>query len=99
MHRTFDLPSRAKAAAIHLLVSAAVALLAALLVFAVWYPGAFRELAGGRGLFLLVTSVDVVLGPVLTFAVFNRAKGRRHLTWDLAVIASLQFAALVYGCL
>jgi hypothetical protein len=40
-------------------------------------------MAGGRDLFLLVTSVDVVIGPVLTFAVFNRAKGARHLaaTW------------------
>ena len=32
------------------------------------YPGPFG-LAGGRDLFLLVTFVDVVLGPVLTFAV------------------------------
>ena len=32
-------------------------------------------MAGGRDLFLLVTTVDVILGPVLTFSVFNPAKG------------------------
>ena len=67
----FDLRSRCKAAAIHLLISLAVASIAALLVFVLWYPGAFRYLAGGRNLFLLVMSVDVVMGPVLSFTVFN----------------------------
>ena len=97
MLERLDLRSRAIAAGVHLLISATIALGAALLVFGVWYPGAFRYLAGGRDLFLLVTSVDVVLGPVLTFAVFNRAKGWRHLRWDLTVIGILQLAALVYG--
>ncbi|MGZ5237025.1 MAG: TfpX/TfpZ family type IV pilin accessory protein, partial [Caldimonas sp.] len=43
------------------------------------------------------TSVDVVIGPVLTFAIFNLAKGWRHLRRDLAVIGVLQIAALAYG--
>jgi len=97
MLERLDLRSRGIAAGVHLIISAAIATAAAFLVFGVWYPGAFRYLAGGRDLFLLVTSVDVVLGPVLTFAVFNRAKGWRHLRWDLTVIAILQLAALVYG--
>lgn len=85
------------AAGWHLLISAVIAALAAALVFGLWYPGAFRHLAGGQGLFLLVVSVDVVLGPLLTFAVFNRAKGWPHLRRDLAVIGALQLSALVYG--
>ena len=89
MLERLDLRSRGIAAGVHLIISAAIATAAAFLVFGVWYPGAFRYLAGGRDLFLLVTSVDVVLGPVLTFAVFNRAKGWRHLRWDLTVIAIL----------
>lgn len=97
MLKSFDLRLRARAAGIHLLISAAVAALAAVLVFGVWYPGTFRLLAGGRDLFLLVTSVDVVIGPVLTFAVFNRAKGAKHLRRDLTVIGLLQIGALVYG--
>ena len=97
MLKRLDLRPRAYAAGVHLLISAAVAGLAAILVFGVWYPGSFRLMAGGRDLFLLVTSVDVVIGPVLTFAVFNRAKGKKHLARDLAVIGLLQIAALVYG--
>ena len=88
---------RARAAGIHLLISLALGVVCAVLVFALWYPGPFRWLAGGRDLFLLVISVDVVIGPLLTFAVFNRAKGVRHLRRDLAVIAILQTAALAYG--
>jgi hypothetical protein len=38
-----------------------------------------------------------VLGPLLTFAVFDKAKGWRHLRRDLACIALLQVAALSYG--
>lgn len=97
MSKRLGLRHRAVAAGIHLLISMAVAALAALLVFGAWYPGPFRLLAGGRDLFLLVTTVDVILGPVLTFSVFNPAKGVRHLRWDLAVIGSIQLAALGYG--
>ena len=97
MLERLDLRRRTRAAGIHLLISAALAALAAGLVFGLWYPGIFRQVAGGRDLFLLVTGVDVVLGPLLTFAVFNLKKGWRHLRRDLAVIGAIQFAALVYG--
>jgi hypothetical protein len=88
---------RLRAAGLHLLLSLAVAALAAVLVFGLWYPGVYRLLAGGRDLFLLVVSVDVVMGPLLTFAVFNQAKGWPHLRRDLAVIGLLQLGALFYG--
>ena len=52
-----------RASGIHLLYSLGVALMAALLVFGLWYPFPYRELAGGRELFLLVISEDVVCGP------------------------------------
>lgn len=97
MPQNFDLRARAIAAGLHLLISLAVAGLAAILVFALWYPGPYRLLAGGQGLFFLVTSVDVMIGPLLTFAVFNKAKGWKHLRRDLAVIGLLQIAALAYG--
>ena len=97
MLERLDLRHRARAAGLHLLISAAVAALAAALVFGLWYPGFYRSASGGRELFLLVTSVDVVLGPLLTFAVFNLEKGWKHLRRDLAVIGVVQAAALVYG--
>ncbi len=97
MFEGLDLARRARAAGIHLLISGAVSMLAAALVFGFWYPGAYRLLSGGRDLFLLVIAVDVVLGPLLTFAVFNLNKGWRHLRRDLAFIGLIQLAALSYG--
>ncbi len=88
---------RLQAAAIHLAISLAVAVLAALLVFFVWYPYPYREISGGRELFLLVVVVDVIMGPLMTLAVFNLKKPRKELRRDLAVIGTLQLAALFYG--
>lgn len=97
MLNRLDLGQRARAAGWHLLISASVAALAAALVFGLWYPGAYRHLSGGRGLFILVVTVDVILGPLLTFAVFNLKKGWPHLRRDLAIIGVIQMAGLVYG--
>jgi hypothetical protein len=93
----FDWKSRLRAAIIHLALSALVAVLGGLLVFALWYPYPYREISGGRELFQLVVAVDVVLGPLITFAVFNRAKPRAELRRDLVVVALLQLAGLGYG--
>lgn len=89
--------SRLAAAAVHLGVSLVVAAVAAWLVFRVWYPYPYNEISGGRELFTLIVTVDVILGPLLTFAVYNVAKRRHELLLDIAVIALLQVAALGYG--
>lgn len=91
------LKSRLKASGIHLGLSLGLAVLAALLVFYVWYPYPYREISGGRELFLLVVAVDVLMGPLMTLAVFNLNKPRKELRRDVAVIALLQLAALAYG--
>jgi hypothetical protein len=79
------------------MLSIVVALLAALLVFMIWYPGPYRELSGGRELFLLVVSVDVICGPLLTMVLFNPSKPRRALIRDLSLVVVIQLAALSYG--
>lgn len=94
---SFGARSRLLAAAIHFAISIAVAALAALLVFALWYPYPYRDVSGGRELFFLVVSVDMVIGPLITFAVFNRAKPAAELRLDLAIVGMLQLAALGYG--
>lgn len=88
---------RFKASAIHLTISLAVAALAGALVFGVWYPYPYREISGGRELFLILVTVDVILGPLMTLAVFNHAKPWPVLRRDLVVIAALQLTALGYG--
>lgn len=88
---------RLRAALLHFALSLLIALAVAVLVFAFWYPFPYREISGGRDLFLLVIAIDVVLGPLLTFAVFDIRKPRTELGRDIAAIAALQLAALAYG--
>lgn len=88
---------RTKAALWHLLISSAIAILAGGLLFGVWYPHTFAEISGGRLLFLTLLSVDVVLGPVMTWTVSSSKKTRGHLWIDWSVIGSLQTLALAYG--
>ena len=88
---------RLKASGLHLAISLCIASAAALLVFTVWYPYPYREVSGGRELFVILTSVDVVLGPLITLAIFNRRKSVRELTLDLSLVAMIQLAALAYG--
>lgn len=59
------------------------------------YPSPYFEGAGGLNLLALILGIDAVIGPVLTFLIFDRAK--KSLRKDLWVIALLQIAALVYG--
>jgi hypothetical protein len=89
--------ARVRAAAWHLLISLAVALACAALVFGLWFPSHYAVLAGGVGLFLLIASVDVALGPLLTLVAYDPRKTRNHLRRDLATIALIQLAALAYG--
>jgi hypothetical protein len=88
---------RVRAAEIHLGVSLPIAVMAALLVFGLWYPYPYREVSGGRELFLIVVTVDLILGPLITLAVFNRNKPWTELRRDLVVVGLLQLGALGYG--
>lgn len=88
--------SRWRAAGIHLLISAGIAAAALAAMLGVWYgPTLFRAM-GGATLALIVIGVNLVIGPALTLVVFR--SGKRGLTFDLATIALLQTAALLYGC-
>jgi hypothetical protein len=93
----FDLQRRVRAGCLHLVISLGIAALAAALVFNLWYPGPFKNLSGGTELFVLVATIDVILGPLLTFLVFDLRKGVAHLRRDLAVIGFIQLTALLYG--
>jgi hypothetical protein len=91
------LAKRFKATAVHVAISALLVGAVALLVFGLWYPDGYRELAGGGRLLLLIAGVDIVLGPMLTLAVFDVRKPKAELVRDVGVIALLQAAALAYG--
>ena len=93
--RGTGLVARMRAAGVHLALSiAAVSLLAALMLW-LWYPPAYFVADGGWRVLRIIVLVDVVIGPLLTLIVFNRAKP--ELKRDLAVIALIQLAAFGYG--
>lgn len=86
-----------KAMTVHFGLSLLVAALMAWLVFTIWYPYPFREMSGGRELFLLVIGVDVICGPLLTFILFAPTKPRKELITDISLIVVIQLLALSYG--
>ena len=88
---------RLHASGIHLGISLVIAVLVAWLVFGLWYPYPYREISGGRALFMLLMITNGVMGPLITLMIFNRAKPRRELMLDLSVVGLLQLAALGYG--
>jgi len=88
---------RIVAAGIHLAISACVAAIAALVVFLLWYPYPYASLAGGLWLFVILVSVDVVLGPTLTAVVASPGKELRELRRDLTIIVAIQIAGFAYG--
>jgi hypothetical protein len=87
--------TRFRASGFHFLISLAVGLLLLALCWFMWYPAPMLMAIGGHEIFLLVVGIDVVLGPLLTLVVFK--SGKKTLKFDLAVIALLQIAAMVYG--
>ena len=87
--------SRWKAFAIHLAISAFVALVFLLVCRFYWFDGPLFAVMGGLGLLSILIPVDVILGPVLTLLVFKAGKPKLKL--DLSLIAFIQLAALIYG--
>ncbi|MCI0749713.1 MAG: hypothetical protein L0Y32_04100 [Nevskiales bacterium] len=91
------LPSRLKAAGVHLALSALIFAGALYLILVRWYPGFHFTVDGGwQGVRIMVV-VDLVLGPLLTLIIFNPFKARKLIVFDLGCLALTQFAALVWG--
>lgn len=80
---------------LHLGISTLIALGAVALVYLVWYPAPLHNAVGVTGIFLLIITVDIFIGPVLSFVVYK--PGKKTLKMDLAIIALLQIGALGYG--
>ena len=86
-----------KAFGIHFGISFAIFLILLYFVLVHWYPVPFFRTDGGWQGIRLIVFVDLVLGPTLTFIVFNPQKPRHLLKMDLSLIALCQVAALTWG--
>lgn len=87
--------NRFQAFGIHLLGSLLIALTVAFFVFFIWYERPLHVASGVTDIFLLLISVDIVIGPLITLVVFNIKK--KELKRDLLVVLLLQMIALSYG--
>ena len=87
--------TRFKAAGIHLILSTIIASGVLGLMWFVWYPNGYFSLLDAERLIYIMTTIDVTLGPLLTFVIYKA--GKKGLKFDISVIALLQIAALIYG--
>lgn len=90
---------RLKAFGLHLCGSAGVLLLVLGTLYLGWYRWPGWYLTGAPHVLLLTVTVDIVLGPLLTFAVASPGKPGRVLARDIVCIVALQVVALSYGTL
>ncbi len=81
----------------HLLVSIVIAGVSAAFVFGLLYPPPLQAMLGVGLIYLLLLTVDVVCGPLLTLLLANPKKSIRLLWLDLGVIGLVQVLALLYG--
>ena len=86
-----------KLAGAHLGVSMAVAAAMAFVVFRLWYPYPYDQMAGGLDLYWMVVGIDVVCGPLLMAVLASPSKSRRAMWTDFALIFTIQLSALLYG--
>lgn len=80
---------------IHLAISLIMAIISLSVVYLVWNPYPLYKATGITHIFLLMLTIDLIVGPVLTFIVYK--KGKKSLKFDLTVIVLLQLCALSYG--
>ncbi len=89
------LQKKIKAFSAHLILS--LLLISSFFLFAIyqWFPHSSLELSGIKEILYIIIGADLVLGPALTFMVFNPAK--KSLKFDLIAIIVLQLSMFVYG--
>jgi len=88
---------RLKAFGLHLIASASALALVLGGLYLGWYRWPGWYLSSVLHVVGIVVLVDLVIGPTLTLIVSNPRKPRRILARDIAVIVTVQLAALLYG--
>jgi len=89
--------TKLKASGIHLGLSLVIFFVLAYQIYYVWYPVPYFSVDGGWQGIRLIAAVDLVLGPLITFLIFDLRKSRRAIIFDLVVIAVVQISALIFG--
>ncbi|WP_018276445.1 hypothetical protein WKI13_07525 [Teredinibacter turnerae] len=91
------LKAKLKAAVLHFVFTVLIALCSAFLIFIVWYPTPYTAISGGFRLWVILTLVELSLGPLMSIVIYNPLKKIRELICDYALVGLVQVAALSYG--
>lgn len=86
---------RIKAFLIHASVSIIIALICLYVVFFLWHPYPLAKAVGVVDIFILMITIDTILGPMLTLLLAR--EGKKGLKFDLSLVILLQLSALTYG--
>ena len=78
----------------HIVISFVILAIALCLAIFFWFPNDLIKAGGITGL-IIITGVDLILGPLLTLIVYKPNK--KGLFFDLACIVTLQVSCLIYG--
>ena len=89
--------TKLKATGVHLCLSIVIFIVLAYQIYYDWYPQPYFSIDGGWQGIRIIAAVDLVLGPLITFLIFDLRKRRREILFDLATIAVIQVSALAYG--
>lgn len=89
------LKTKLKAFIIHLLLSIILVSFVIGMIIYFWYPAKYWGVTSLKDIAILIISIDLILGPLLTFVIYNPTK--KSLRFDLSVIALFQISALAYG--
>jgi len=91
------LKTKLKATGVHLTMSLAAFTYLMYQIYYNWYPEPYFSIDGGWQGMRLIGAVDLVLGPFITFLIFDLRKTRRAILFDLVTILVIQLGALAYG--
>lgn len=94
---SFNFFSRLKASGVHLFFSSLIFIAVMYLIRYIWYPGPHFLINGGIEGTKILVLVDLVLGPLITFIIWNTRKAHKEQNRDIAIILSIQVAMLAYG--
>jgi len=62
-----------------------------------WYPAPYFEILHGKELLILITAIELTLGPTITFVLFNPAGSKKELLATTTIAILIQLSALSYG--
>lgn len=95
MEQKVTLRQRLFALSVHLGFSVLLLGLALFMVFGIWYPAPLDYAAGVNNIYWMLLSIDLILGPLLTFVVFKH--DRKKFIFDMVIIIAIQLSAYFYG--